>query len=330
VIDPAEWSTDAWRERATGWLEARLADAGRRRAGPVEQPRIRPWATVLTAPTDAGPVWLKACAPGTAFEVPLYGVLRRAAPERVLEPVAVDEAAGWVLLPDGGPVVDDWAGPGEPLVAELERLLPVCARFQLATSRVVPDLLACGVADMRPALMGARLDEALAATGTNGPHAGAVRRVADERDRIVGWCDELAASSIAAALDHDDLHPGNMLLAPGAPAEALRLYDWGDAVLAHPFASLLVPMRVLRHDLDCAPDDPRMLRVVDAYLDGFRGPADTLPDLRRTARLACRVARIARALVWARAVATPGVPVEERWRDAAAETLAGVLGEPWR
>jgi len=65
----AAWSSAAWRTAAVAWLDARLADAGLGRAGAVEQPRVRPWATVLRVPTTAATVWMKAASPATAFEV---------------------------------------------------------------------------------------------------------------------------------------------------------------------------------------------------------------------------------------------------------------------
>jgi hypothetical protein len=48
------------------WLDERLAASGIRRTGEVSQPHLRPWATALRAPTDRGPVWLKASGPETA------------------------------------------------------------------------------------------------------------------------------------------------------------------------------------------------------------------------------------------------------------------------
>ena len=45
---------------------------------------------------------MKLAGAGTAFEVPLYRVLARAVPERVLTPIAVDVERAWLLLPDGG------------------------------------------------------------------------------------------------------------------------------------------------------------------------------------------------------------------------------------
>lgn len=109
-------STDGWRAEATSWLEARLAEAGITRTGEVKQPRVRPWGTVLRAPTTAGTVWLKASAPATAFEVALYPVLHEHAPDAVLEPIALDQDRGWLVLPDGGVHLGD-IFEGEALVA---------------------------------------------------------------------------------------------------------------------------------------------------------------------------------------------------------------------
>ena len=77
------WASDAWRERAVAWLDERLAANGIVRTGPVEQGSLRPWATLLSAPTSQGTVWLKATGPDTAFEVGLYALLERVVLTRV-------------------------------------------------------------------------------------------------------------------------------------------------------------------------------------------------------------------------------------------------------
>jgi hypothetical protein len=74
------WASPWWVEQATSWLDEQLMSAGITRMGEVEQPHVRPWATVLRAPTTRGPVWLKATGPGTRFEVGLYEVLSRVVP----------------------------------------------------------------------------------------------------------------------------------------------------------------------------------------------------------------------------------------------------------
>ena len=73
-------------DRATAWVDERLAEAGFERTGEIEQRSLRPWATVLRALSLAGPVWLKATGPQARFEVRLYRLLRDVAPERVLTP----------------------------------------------------------------------------------------------------------------------------------------------------------------------------------------------------------------------------------------------------
>ncbi|HYZ98766.1 MAG TPA: hypothetical protein VE575_08460 [Acidimicrobiales bacterium] len=50
------------------WLDEHLAAASIDRRGEVEQPHVRPWATVLRAPTAEGVVWMKAAGRGTASE----------------------------------------------------------------------------------------------------------------------------------------------------------------------------------------------------------------------------------------------------------------------
>ena len=87
------WSSVAWREQAVGWIDRRLAEAGLERTGEVEQPRVRPWATVLRAPTTGGDVWMKAAGPATAFEAGLYELLAREAPDDVLAPAGRRRAA---------------------------------------------------------------------------------------------------------------------------------------------------------------------------------------------------------------------------------------------
>lgn len=117
------WSSASWRERAVGWLDEQLATAGLERTGEVAQPNLRPWATVLRAPTAQGPVWLKASAPGTAFEVGLYRLLHQVVPDQVLTPIAADATRGWIVLPDGGrPLGERLAAP--ELADALEWVLP--------------------------------------------------------------------------------------------------------------------------------------------------------------------------------------------------------------
>ncbi|MEA2127022.1 MAG: hypothetical protein QOI80_3804, partial [Solirubrobacteraceae bacterium] len=243
---------------ATPWIDECLAAAGRERTGPVELFRERPWATVLKAPTTDGTVWFKAPSADTAFEVGLYGLLGRVAPEHVLVPLGVDRERSWLLLPDGGaPLLEQASGADR--IAALEAVMPQYAELQRSVAPHVDELLAFGVADMRPAAMPARFDTAIAEI-EGGQH------VASARERFVAWCDELDAGVGGASIDHNDLHAENILPAPDG---SVRFYDWGDSVVAHPFASMLVGLGAVIYTDKCPPDDARILRVRDAYLEAF-------------------------------------------------------------
>ena len=278
---------------ARDWLDESLAGAGIVRTGAVTRAYVRPWGTVLTAPTSHGPVWLKAPGADTAFEVALYPLLARLAPDHVLTPIAVDVPRGLLLLPDGGRPLGE-----EGLAEALVTILPAYGRLQRDLIPHVGDLLAYGVTDMRAAVMPRRFDEAVEAARRYADRHGdedgreTCRRVAALRDTFTGWCERLGEAAVAPSLDHGDLHAWNIL----AGRRGTVFYDWGDSVVAHPFASMLVTLGFLGD----APA-PVVRRVRDSYLEPF---ADLAPhaDLVEELELACRVGKISRVLTWERAV----------------------------
>jgi hypothetical protein len=326
-----DWSSDAWRAEATAWLDDRLADAGLRRTGDVTQPHLRPWSTCLRADTTGGTVWLKATTPAHAFEVPLYRLLDAASPGRVLSPVATDEARAWIVLPDGGRSFGEDL-TGDDVVDAMAAALPHYAELQRRMAPQADALVAIGVPDMRPAVMPDRFDEALDAVHSYVARSGrdgdgdTCAAVARRRPAFVDCCARLADAPGAASLDHNDLHPYNVLRPAGG--DDIVFYDWGDSVVAHPFTSMLVTLGfVQRHVLKVAPDHPAVLRLRDAYLDGF-GDLAPRGELVTTLETACRVAKVARALVWERTVnASDPAQVDPEFERGAFDTLASLLDD---
>ena len=296
------------------WLDQRLSAAGLRRTGDITCPHDRPWGTVHTAPTTGGPVWLKAPGDGTVFEVALYDLLSRVTPDHVLRPIAVDLDRGWVLLPDGGTTLGD---AGTDLVDGLVTALPQYATLQRELAGHTPALLSYGVADMRPEVMPDRFDEAVAAV-TPGPEVRALRGTYAE------WCARLAESPVPASIDHNDLHPWNVFL----DGDHARFYDWGDAVVAHPFSSMLVTTAAVRGQLGVGQDDPAVRRVRDAYLETWSDlapPRELVADL----ELACWAGKVARALTWDRALRAQGHDQAREFADAPRQHLTALLADSW-
>jgi hypothetical protein len=316
-----QWSTPEWRAEVASWVDLHV-----QRTGELEQVRIRSWGVVLRASTTGGTVFFKAAAPTTAFEAGLYDLLARVVPSRVLHPIAVDVAAGWLLLPDGGAVLGDQ----HEAEALLDRLTDVVAQYgqmQVDLASHVDELLALGVADMRPAAMPERFDEALeVARAVAAPEASEpLARVERLRDPFRSWCDRLAAAPGASSLDHNDLHGGNVFVVDGHA----RFFDWGDAVVSHPFASALVLRSVVRWILGVHEESVHERRILDAYLEPFTELASA-GELREVVDVACEIGKVARALVWARAVAllAPDDPDPDGFRTAPLQWTLELLDGP--
>jgi len=293
------WADPTWRAVALAWVDAQLARLGRRLTGPVEQPHVRPWSTVMRLPTSGGIAWFKAAAPGTAHEAPLLRALAGWGMPMLLAPLAIDPERAWLLLPDGGTRLRDQLG-GAAGVDAWTRILPAYASLQRRLTPRAGDLMEVGVPDLRPARMPERLraliDDPDARLG-EADRARLQRIVPD----YVTWCEALAASGIEPTLQHDDLHDGNVFVAQGDRFAAEdRIFDWGDAVVAHPFGTLLATLRsIASRDAALGRTDLRRLR--DAYLEPWTAE-HSRAALNDTVQTALRVGAVGRALAWQRAL----------------------------
>lgn len=312
------WQQPGWRTAVDAWVAERLAEHGLRVTGPAED-RARPWALVSRVPTDAGPVWFKACTVGVAHEVGIYEVLQLRAPGHVLTPLAADPAAGWLLLPDGGRTLRVAEG-GRADVAAWERMLAEYADLQRSLEAHVDELLGVGVPDARPEAMPGIRDALLAdrALMMVGEERGLTpeqwRQLLADADGFAAACEALAAYGIAASLQHDDLHDANVLLPPDGTGP-LRVFDWGDAVVGHPFGTLLVTLRVIANVAELPYGSPELLRLRDAYLEPWTGPYDRA-DLLEAARLAVRVGGVLRADCYRRALLESSAAGRAEFGDA--------------
>jgi hypothetical protein len=106
----------------------------------------------------------------------------------------------------------------------------------------------------------------------------------------------------------------------------VRFYDWGDSVIAHPFASMLLTLGMIRLQLEVAADDPAVTRPRDAYLEVFGGLASH-GELVEELELACRVGKVGRALSWERAVRLQGDQDAGGFADAPLRALETLLSD---
>ncbi len=152
-------------------------------------------------------------------------------------------------------------------------------------------------------------------------------RLREHAAEYAGWCAELDASGIAPALQHNDLHDANAFPVLDGTGDLVdvTVFDFGDAVVSHPFGSLLVALRSAAHHLDLAPGAAGLARLRDAYLEPWTAE-HTRGDLNRAVELAVRVATVSRADAWSRALG--GAPASGAHADAVPGWLLEELEAP--
>ena len=308
-------------EPVTAWADEQLAAQGVARTGEIGLNRARPWSTTWCTTTELGVVWIKACGPGSRYEAALSALLATVAPEWSLQPLAVDIDRGWLLLPDGGPTLASvLAGSPPDMVAGLwTSMLAEYAGLQRRMIEFVPHLLAVDVPDLRPAAAPALFDRLVSAHTTDPLR----QRLLDSGSRFAEVCDRLAASAVPATLQHDDLHAGAAFCGAdglGAPA----FFDWGDTMVSHPFASLLVCRQVLVQTLGAEEGGAAVERATDAYLGQWSDVAPAA-DLHTELPDVLQLGRLGRAWSWARALTDAGPEQVREWDDPVAWWLRQLL-----
>jgi hypothetical protein len=250
----------------------------------IETAHERPWATVLRVPLADGVAWFKACAPVQSFEPRLTAALFARWPDRVAEVLGHDQQRGWLLLADAGTPVGVCGNPPEAWLAAL----PGYAELQRGEAAHAQDHLTHGVPDLRVVTLPARYQDLLAHDLPL--EAGEIDRLRRFAARYTELCAELAAHGLPDTVQHDDLHMANLYVRDGR----LRVLDWGDASISHPFASLVVTFRFLEEVTKLPPGDPWFARLREAYLEPWGS------GLTAAFALAIRVGTFAHAFAWAR------------------------------
>jgi hypothetical protein len=190
------------------------------------------------------------------------------------------------------------------------------------------ELLALGVPDGMPAALPGELQglvdddrwwALLGADDQPAAHAGR-ERLRGLGEWVAATAGELASSGIAATIQHDDLHGGNVFVGP----TGIRFFDWGDAVVAHPFGTLVTTLNSVAYRLGADPDGPELRRLRDAYFEAW---TDVLPRdaLNEILELVLDLGRIGKSAAWARALVGTGRAAMVAFGDAPAMWLVDLV-----
>lgn len=302
--------------------------------------RSRPWASVSRVEAESGVWWLKTASERTAYEVPLMDLLARSGGPLVPRVICATTQP-WMLVADGGAVARSGLDAVEPEVAVALwcEVLPRYAEIQRTVA--VRDLIAVGVPDLSPVRL-VEVFDTLTADGrwftseVAPEHVGQHARVLGARTELVRVAAQLAGG-VSATVQHDDLHEGNVVIASDVrETRNVQVIDWGDAVIAHPFATLRVTLDGLARRLGEGSGtawrhSPSLTTVVEAYLEPWRAGGESVRDLREQVDLGVRTADLGRAVGWARALGSPEAGLDLGYGDPTAgwlRRLADDLTQP--
>jgi hypothetical protein len=270
------------------WIDAELARLGLERTGEPEEQRSMPWSHVLRVPAgDVGAIWFKSVVEALRHEVVVTQALAEWAPEDVLAPLAADPARGFLLFPDGGPTARVAGTP--PWAGVLRRY----AQFQIDVAPYADGLAAF---DRRPASLPRQYEQIF-------ERRPEVDRLRAEQSAFEEACARLAL--LPVTIDHGDFHDGNVF-ADG------RVFDWGDAAVAHPFFTAVIALQ----------EEPGSSR--DAFLEPWEELAPRA-DLLAQLEDALWVGKVARALTWQEIIDRLGLSTQEH--DPVSTWLLWFLGE---
>ena len=264
-------------DEADMWIRSAVPSAG-----PLSLVQTEPWGSVFNADAAGELLWFKACAPTHAFEVPLTASLSSRWPRTVTDVLAHDVERRWFLMADAGRPLSAFGNPPERWL----EFLPSYAELQIGEAPHVAAHVAQGVPDLRVERLPGLYDELLQAElPLDEGERAALEAFAP---RFGELCRDLGSAGIGSSVQHDDLHMHNVY----AKGDALRVLDWGDASIAHPFFSLFEVFRFLGEVNRLPPGDPWFARLRDAYLEPWG------QDRRALFEVAHVVGGFAHAIAW--------------------------------
>lgn len=201
----------------------------------VETVKVRPWSQVYRVIAEQGISYFKICGPDAQHEGALLEWLLPEYAAIAPEVIALSPEQGWILMADAG---IPWRDLPQPAAhrPDLQSLLSRYAQLQQHSLDHIDTLLAMPLPDRRLERLPQLVQDLIATGDANGwfdPDLST--QVLATLPTLEQLYRNLSVSPYAAALDHGDLHAGNVLV----EGDRLRICDWGDACITHPFCSLL-------------------------------------------------------------------------------------------
>lgn len=296
-----QWAEPQWRADVDSWIDATLEEFEVSRTEETQWGRTRLWSIQANVPTDAGKLWFKAPCPGLSAEGNVTSFLNSVDEAHFAFPLNVNHETGWFLLPDYGDNLTTLPSPFPDLWA---LILQDFARAQLGLVGLDDQVFDQGMPILDPVWIMTHLEQQLilhAALPSEHPlfiQAELAEKLDQNFQSLHQDAALLQSAGIPLSLDHNDLHRGNVML-PLEEGDPLRFMDLADSYWSHPFGTLSVPVRWMCDEFSCEPDDERITKVIQTYLEQW-SDYGTVAELTELVAPAIRLSGIAQHGVWMR------------------------------
>lgn len=283
--------------RISAWVEEQLGPLGLRWDGNFRQLQASASFALVQFKTNRGAVWFKAVGEPNLREFPITTYLADRLPRHI--PVLLARHSKW----------NAWLAleaEGQDLYSSLNpdhwcRAADSLAELQITSIENAPEILAAGARDIRsePLLalavpFFAKLEELMEQQTKLTPKRLTREEIKLTQQRVIEALVELEAAGIPDTINHLDLNPGNVLIAPGT----CIFLDWSEAAVGNPFFS----MEYLRQHFVRAFQGQAGAKTafLVSYLDRWRSilPGQTVETAVRLAPLMALFAYAASSLPW--------------------------------
>jgi hypothetical protein len=259
------WARPGWHARASGWMTAAAAEAGKPLIGEPAPFYLRGISALLRGETATGAVFLKAVFPPFHAEPVVTRLLADRAPASMPVVLAIEADEGWLLVEDlAATLVGELPANRRPgalaagarAIAELQR-------------SVAGDLEAFAAAGCPLRRLAGMPEQLAAALGPNGTAIADETVTTERRERAVAATrravERVTGLGFATSVVHGDFHAGNAFLV----GDRIVIIDWSDAAIGNPLVDLVTWLSWSRDE----PDQQRV--ATDAWIDAWAGSTDS-------------------------------------------------------
>lgn len=310
-------------QQAKQWAVAYLSNDGYVLQEPIELVRIIPWSQVHRVLTSNGYIYLKQVSLPFTIEGKLIKYLAQQFSDALPHVITLNKDLRCFLMTDAGiPLRSILKNKYQTDLAC--KALDTYSTIQRSMVKEVDDLLSLGTTpDWRllklPNIYRDLLSKK-AILEEDGLALCEIKQLEKLHSKFVYLCEQLSYYRIPETIEHGDLHDNNILLQDGH----LRISDWGEATISHPFFSLISFLRSAARNHHMTETSAEYGEVQDRYLNN-RLAFEPKHRLLKALELAKRIGPIKFALSFYRLTLCSGMGQLVQYKGVIKEALQSFI-----